>query len=168
MNSPVMDYSSVVRLGLQPGATMQRGGKTYVLNEHHRWTLPKQQGGPPTKPSQAAPQPQAKSPKQAQPQQPSGKPKQSPSGQQPRANSPSQQQPGVAACRSSTKPQGKKSVEPPEHRNLNLDSNRQNLRKPPSSRPPIPSSRHNKQRNLSSRHNSQPARTTTKHNGAAG
>lgn len=109
MNRPVKDYTtSVVRLGLQPGATMQRGGKTYVLNEHHRWTLPKQQGGPPTKPSQAAQQPQAKSPKQAQPQQPSNQPKQSPSGSQPRANAPSQQPAGGAAAPQFDKATGQK------------------------------------------------------------
>lgn len=34
------------RLALQPGTTKTQGGKTYVLNENHRWTLPKEKDSP--------------------------------------------------------------------------------------------------------------------------
>jgi flagellar biosynthesis GTPase FlhF len=64
--------TSVVRLGLQPGATMQRGGKTFVLNEHHRWTLPKQKAATQNKPRSMETD-TAKEPKQPPPQQQTAK-----------------------------------------------------------------------------------------------
>lgn len=34
------------RLALQPGTTKTQDGKTYVLNENHRWTLPREKDSP--------------------------------------------------------------------------------------------------------------------------
>lgn len=44
----------ILRMRLQPGATKQIGGTTYILNENHRWTLPKE-GGQQAVPQRTAP-----------------------------------------------------------------------------------------------------------------
>ena len=41
----VAQVDDLQRMSLQPGTTKQIGGKTYVLNENHRWTLPDNSAG---------------------------------------------------------------------------------------------------------------------------
>lgn len=48
--------NAVQRLALQPGARKEINGKTYVLNQHHRWTLPHEAGQQPAKRPKPLPQ----------------------------------------------------------------------------------------------------------------
>ena len=55
---------------LQPGKTITKNGKTYILNEHHRWTL---KDKPDANPRQAAQQTPQQTQQRAQPQSPGGR-----------------------------------------------------------------------------------------------
>jgi hypothetical protein len=63
---------AVARMSLQPGATKQMNGKMYVLNQNHRWTLPKD--GQATQSPSRSPGAQQKNAKQnGKPQSPASK-----------------------------------------------------------------------------------------------
>ena len=49
------EENELLRLALQPGARKTIAGREYVLNENHRWTRVKQQGGPQQKRRRAQP-----------------------------------------------------------------------------------------------------------------
>jgi hypothetical protein len=55
---------------LQPGKTITKNGKTYILNEHHRWTL---KDKPDANPRQAAQKTPQQTQQRAQPQSPGGR-----------------------------------------------------------------------------------------------
>jgi hypothetical protein len=55
---------------LQPGKTITKNGKTYILNEHHRWTLKEKTGANPRQAAQQTPQ---QTQQRAQPQSPGGR-----------------------------------------------------------------------------------------------